>query len=447
MVRSSHLIGYICIILCISPLAILGILVSSFGIFYKIAFEKKIDLFGIFIFLTPLIALKSFTDLNLEDDLFNFVTSDFRGWLAPYVTLTNSFILGPVNISTGLLAGMGVFVRLFLEKVNNFEAPLIYALWIIALILASIGLFWSYTQGYESPYGLTAGVRSILAIGALLLPILASKDDIEKDLAKIIKLSLLLYFSGLFCGHWFFITIAFPAIVLFNKFHIFWKLLSIVIIFDLLFISFLETSFTMIFIFIASFLFLIFFQKKRKVVKAQNIISVNKFILLFIILFPILFVLTLTQINLFLIGYEDTNLYFKLFEDREPIWNAAISQIVNSNFFWVPAGRELIIQRELGPTIVWTSGAHNIFLTLGQFNGLFTSIIVLIIFIYLTQKYLSNLQVRCNKFIINSSYVLLAVYATFGTSGQSLLYDGVGLMFWLLFGQLIRIDYNVRTNN
>jgi hypothetical protein len=43
-----------------------------------------------------------------------------------------------------------------------------------------------------------------------------------------------------------------------------------------------------------------------------------------------------------------------------------------------------------------------------------------------------------NKLLMNASIGFIAVYMVFGLTGNSLIYDGVGFLFWLIFSQLIK---------
>jgi O-antigen ligase len=155
--------------------------------------------------------------------------------------------------------------------------------------------------------------------------------------------------------------------------------------------------------------------------------------ILFIFL-PIL--ITIIVLSIQSNGYYDlTTLkgfaYFKLIGDRKPIWDASLEQIKNSSLFFGEAGNNLTVFFDFNNTIVtWSAGAHNIFLEIGRqlgaINMFFLSFII-IYFLFKTSKNIYNIKEQI------LFYGFISVYLSIGLTGQSIIYDGVGTFYWIMF--------------
>lgn len=408
-----------------------GVLLSFIYSFKIIAFKNRIDLIQVFVLLIPCIVFR------YNEDLITISSEDSVGWLRFYMpTLFNVFILGPVALSVKLGMCLGVLVRLFmnLKKQTNL---LLFVFWIVSLVLSIYGLYLAKTQGMESLGGLTVGFRIVLAIGAVLIPLAINKEDLKFQLVFISKLSIIFLLCGVLIEHWLFMTVAMPPFLYFTKgISSKWK---VICIFTTLIILLSSTTFTIKLIVVFSWLFVLAFEKGRMVSKLVTM----KFSRWLIYGFPIIFMIYI--VNNKPTGYITNNsddifkkFKFKLFEDRGGIWSQTYEMISESNFFVVPAGRDIeFSDSNVFGDEMWGAGAHNIYLEIARQNGLFVGILLSVIF----SVFIFSLIRKIKYKELLSRYILIsiAVYIVYGLTGNSLVYDGVGFLFWLIIGQLYNI--------
>jgi hypothetical protein len=189
----------------------------------------------------------------------------------------------------------------------------------------------------------------------------------------------------------------------------------------------LDNTITIILLAFFSCFFILF---KNYLLKIIN----NRLFLITILLSP--FFITGYVVSLKSIGnYDFTTLLgfaeFKLMGDRKPIWDETWRLIINSNFFYSLPGAELYIYFDFRNQYVpWPMGSHNIFLELTRNISLFGSICIYFLITY-RFFFLSKNITNTKDSIIFFSF--LNVYIIYGITGNSLVSDGVGFLFWTLF--------------
>ena len=77
----------------------------------------------------------------------------------------------------------------------------------------------------------------------------------------------------------------------------------------------------------------------------------------------------------------------------------------------------------------WEEGSHNIFLEIGRQISFMGMLVLSILVVRELMSLSKNLKDNKDFHFIFSVF---SIYTTFGLSGQSIIYDGVGFMFWLL---------------
>ncbi|UKJ08251.1 O-antigen ligase family protein [Solitalea lacus] len=358
-----------------------------------------------------------------------------------YALFKNVLIIGPIALSTKLAFALATPVRaiLNLEKTKPYW---LLALWYLAVIFSIIGLFVSFFSGLENKAGLTVGFRIALTMGVVLIPTLvSSKEKFLKQFDKIFILSAVSLGLGLMNAHWLFISFAFLPYLWYRFKSI---LLKAVIILCLgrIFVG-LETTITIVTMILLSFIFL--FLAKFKILNQKNL----KYLGPLFILIPILITIYVIHMPVDKMGYDFTSIMgyvkFKLIGDRKPIWDATVLQMSNQNFFIAPSGSSLEVYFDyIDKWTEWPEGSHNIFLEIGRQTGVFCMLFFTFLLfrtLYFAFKSLSN-KIEC--FIILS---FTSIYLAFGLSGQHIVYDGVGFMYWLLIAQLAKFNSKVNENS
>lgn len=421
------------LLLQFTPFAVVGTVMASIYIFYKVAFQVRVDILSLFLLLLPSIALKQ------NDIIFQIGQNQFEdsGWLQVFIpTLKSSVIIGHLAVSPHLFAALAVPIRLI--KFKKQVRVKYVLLWTLALLISIFGLYLSQIHGYTSEGGITVGLRIVLSMGVLLIPVFIEQKELYHQLSGLMKLSIVLFLFGLLNAHWLFVTVAFPAIILFSDENRFWKFLSLSVIGI---IAFLGSTFTLKFILIFSIL-LVWFHKIKGSSNINGIfrLRINPVLLIAYLFFPIyIVILTVSQKIMPIAQAIGSDRFLsKLFDDRGTLWLFSLDLIQKSNFFIVPAGRDIITydygiigEKE------WGAGAHNIFLEIARQNGTFVFLIIFFLIAVFFREMNKTLLFQ-NKLLKNASIGFIAVYMVFGLTGNSLIYDGVGFLFWLIFSQLIK---------
>ncbi len=386
--------------------------------------KSKVDLYKIFLLLVPSIIFKDKLEFSDADLIFS----------SNLPKIYNTIIIGPLALSSRFIFSLSVPIKLLLTFNKN-KDRLLVLLWFFSVALSIIGLYYSYFSNSENSSGLTVGFRIALSLGIVLSPLVVEVKSFYKELNYILLTSLCLLFLNLITNHWYFVILGFlPYLGYCNK-----KLIPLIlyIFVSILFTSIFKLTIMLALVFSIIFSLLVFF----------NIGAVKKKIMkILIIIFPLL--LTIIVLCIQSNGYYDLSTiegfaYFKLLGDRKPIWDASFNQIIHSSFFIGEAGNVLSVYFDFNNTLVdWSAGSHNIFLEIGRQLGVINFIILTILLFVKLFK---------TSFIIESKqeYLLffgfISVYLSIGLTGQAIIYDGVGAMFWLIFSQLFWVVKSQRT--
>lgn len=389
------------------------VLISSLFAFYYFIFKKNIDLYIVFLLLFTNIALG-----NSGEDAAgnNFLTSLFN----------NVVVVGPLAISTKFFFVLAIPFRIIVYK-KDLNFNLLFILWLFIVLFALIGLLYSYINGAENKSGLTVGFRIALVFGIFFLKFPSlNKDVFYSSLNRILRFSLIIMCLGIVNGHWIFIMIGFIPYAWINLKSFFYKLLILFTLTKVI-IDF-QTTITVAAIFLVALIFYIFYY--FKFLNNRNI----KLFIRVLVIIPLLVTAYVIYLPVDENGYNMTTIegytYFKLFGDRKPIWDASFGVISHHNFFITPAGSRLDVYFDYIKKLQeWEEGSHNIFLELGRQISFFGMIILSLLIVRELFLLSNNLIKREDYYFIFS---VLAIYTTFGLSGQSIIYDGVGFMFWLL---------------
>lgn len=424
-----------------TPIAAVGTVMASLYVFFRVAFLSKIDVLSLFLLLIPSIVFRQ------NDVFFQLSQNQFgeTGWIQFFIpSLKSSVIIGPLAVSTHLFAALAVPVRLF-RFINKISNLILMMTWIVALALSILGLYFAISQGFTSTGGITVGLRIVLSLGVLLFPLAIVATEFKYQLYGIIKLSIVLFLLGLMNGHWVFVSLTFPAVILFSKERMSWKILSILMI---AITVFLPSTFTIKLIPIFSIFLMWFYSKNQRKSTQHNVFKMGSIPVSVYLFFPIYIVfLTISQKLMPIAQAIGSDQFLtKLFEDRGSIWLYSFDLIKKSNFFIVPAGRDIeTYGYGINGIQYWGAGAHNIFLEIARQNG-FTSFSLLFILIAALFWTLRKIDFFYDNLFSNIVVAFIAVYMVFGLTGNSLVYDGVGFLFWLIFSQTVKISNSIQVH-
>lgn len=414
--------------LCGGIIANLAIIISSCYAFFYFCFKKEVDLYVVFLLLYTNICMGQNSDAENISNIN----------VGIYAFFKNVLIIGPIALSTKFAFALAVPVRALLNFAKT-KPYWLFGVWSLTVLFSIIGLFLSFFSGAENKAGLTVGFRIALTMGVVLLPqLVSSKEEFLRQFDKIFILSAVSLSLGLMNAHWLFITFGFLPYLWF-RFKSFPLKIVILLCLGRTLIG-LETTITIIAMIVISFIFLIFtkvniFTKKKLKYVGPFFILIPVFITIYVVLMPV-----------DKIGYDFTSIMgyvkFKLIGDRKPIWDASFLQINNQNFFVAPAGSSLEVYFDyIDKWTEWSEGSHNIFLEIGrQTNGFSMFFFTGLIFKIMYSAY-KNLSDKIDCYILLS---FTSVYLAFGLSGQHIVYDGVGFMFWLFIAQLSK--FKIRKN-
>ncbi|WP_433833720.1 O-antigen ligase family protein [Flavobacterium anhuiense] len=407
-----------------------AIIVSSFYAFFYFSLKKEIDLYVVFLLLYTNICMGQNSDAENVSNIN----------VGIYALFKNVLIIGPIALSTKFAFALAVPVRALLNFAKTKPYWLV-GIWFLTVLFSIIGLFISFFSGAENKAGLTVGFRIVLTMGVVLLPqLVSSKERFLKQFDKIFILSAVSLSLGLMNAHWLFITFGFLPYLWF-RFKSFPLKFVLLLCLGRTLIG-LETTITIVAMIVLSFIFLIFakvdiFNKKKL-----------KYLGPLFILIPILITIYVVRMPVDKLGYDFTSVMgyvkFKLIGDRKPIWDASFLQISSQNFFIAPAGSSLEVYFDyIDKWTEWSEGSHNIFLEIGRQTSYF-SMLFYAGLIYKTMYYAyKNLTDKVDCYILLS---FTSIYLAFGLSGQHIVYDGVGFMFWLFIAQFSKIKIRKNEN-
>jgi hypothetical protein len=388
-----------------------SIVLISFLAFFYFIIAKKLDVFTIFLLLVPNVL---FELLSIYPNEKNLLLANFN----------NVIFLGSFSISSKFLLALAVPIRLLLCEKKTNQAKSILTLYFIILSTSIISLFYAYFIGISNSSGLTIGLRSVLSLGVLFLPNIFY-ENFYSSLNKVFVVSIILISLNFVNGHWMFVVYGFiPFIFIYIRPRI--------LVFLILFLSFnlfynLENTITILLLAFFSFLIIVFNKFNFKSFFSKSSFSV----LIAVPFISTLIVLLLNSDGIY--DFETLSGFarFKLLGDRKPIWDSSWNFIQSSNFFYSLPGSVLEVYFDFTNKIVdWPEGSHNIILELSRnvslFAALFFFITIFINFINIHKK----IKSKINLIIL---FCFLNVYIFYGLTGNSLVYDGVGFLFWLMF--------------
>ena len=392
-------------------ISIFSILLISLLAFFYFVLAKKLDIFTIFLLLVPNIL---FELLSIYPNDANLLLSNFN----------NVFFLGPFAITSKFFLALAVPIRLMFNKKNSVQATVVLNLYFIILFISIISLFYAYLTGIRNSSGLTIGFRSVLSMGVLFLPNLFN-GNFYSSLNKIFVVSIILILLNFVNGHWMFVVYGFiPFIFIYVRPRI--------LVFFIFLLSFnlfynLSNTITIILLTLFSFVIIIFDKFNCKLFFSKSI---------FYLLISLPFVITIVVLKVESDGIYDFSTLsgfarFKLLGDRKPIWDASWHFIQSSNFFYSLPGSVLEVYFDFRNEIVdWPEGSHNIVLELSRNVSLFTALFFFITVIKIFARIRILISSKMNLIILFS---FLNVFIFYGLTGNSLVYDGVGFLFWLIF--------------
>lgn len=401
-------------------IASFAIVVSSFYAFFYFCFKKEVDLYLLFLLLYTNICMSP----NSDTEGVVYINVGIYAWFK------NVLIIGPIALSTKFALALATPIRALLN-LERAKPYWLLALWYLVIIFSIIGLFLSFFSGTENAAGLTVGFRIALTIGIVLIPqLIKSKEIFLKQFDKIFIVSAITLGLGLMNTHWFFITFGFLP-YLWIRYKSIAVRAIVILCLGRIFVG-LEASITIVTTVLLSAIFLIF--AKLNILSQKNL----KYLGPIIIIIPILLTIYVVQMPVDKIGYDFSSVQgyikFKLIGDRKPIWDASFLQISNQNFFIAPSGSSLEVYFDyIDKWKEWHEGSHNIFLEMGRQLSGFSMVLLTILIVKTIYSVYRNLSNKVECYIILS---FTAIYLAFGLSGQHIVYDGIGFMFWLLIAQL-----------
>jgi hypothetical protein len=383
--------------------------------------RRNVDLYLVFVLLTPSIVFVS----NDPD------AQGLSGASALFDHFNSVVLFGPLALSTRLVLSLMLPVRVLL-RYKQVRFRWLTVAWHVAVVLAAIGLVYSVMAGNKNPSGLTVGFRIALSIGAVLVPpCVPDQDEFMAGMDKILAFSMLVLVAGLTNGQWLFIAF---GLIPYSWMRFKPRILALVpLAFAARILALQSSTLTGLGIILSSLTSLILIGSNR----VTNLLLRRKVIMIAGLALPILltvYVLSLPPTDRFDLTSLQGYAQFKLLGDRKPVWDASFAQIIHSSPLVVPAGNVMDVYIGfLDQSVEWTSGSHNIFLEIGRQIGALGMIllsVVMIVMLYRTGKRMRTTQ----QLVL--FYCFLSIYVVFGVTGNSLVYDGVGAMYWLLVGQL-----------
>jgi hypothetical protein len=410
-----------------NPLNSIMVLVSTFILVLHVYKSKFLDLYYIFLLLIPILMFSSEIDSSSNTGYDNF-----------FIYFNNILIIYPLAISSSFLLTFSVLMRtiklfLFIDNKNYF------IFWFITLLFSIIGLYLSVANNIINPSGITTGLRIVLTIGVLFLPLsIESTDKFYQAFDKILFLSFIFLIFNLISSHYIFVIVGFLPLLLHRTKYKLVKLF--ILIYPIYFlINFNTQTLTLLGIFLFSFVLYLL------VIIFKISIYNNKIILIFFSLLPLIIIFAIynsSDFNIYDVDSFIDLVKFKFINDRKPIWDASINDILSSNFFVKGPGNSIMVYFNFNNSIVnWTMGSHNIFLEIGRQLGLFSLLFYILFisrFIIITG---SAIKTDLNLIYFTCFF---SIYFFYGLSGQSIIYDRIGCFFWLLAGQFSKLLYHNR---
>lgn len=437
--KDKYVLAYLLVALSFLGLYIsyVSIIISSVWLFYHFVIRRYVDIYLIFLLVLPAIG---FSNVSVSDAITNprselglMVGSQF--WSFLYDRFNDVLFIGPIALSSRLVISFAVLTRLFVQHIQIITSFRGIG-WVLALFLSVVGLLQSLSQGIVNEGGITMGFRIVMTMGMLLLPLVVENlAAYYSDLRKIVFVSYLFLCLGLMNAHWYFVTLGLIPLILCFRFSTRYLFLPLVLLLTNQYWNYL--SITAISILLLSFL--TYFVNRN-----ISILFRGRTLYYVFVLFPLFFtiwVLSAPTAD----GFEFNSLSdyarFKLYGDRKPIWDEVFTLIKNHPVV-LPAGYIFDVEfKFLRAFIEWPGGAHNIFLEFGRQLGGLSMFLLSSILLSKLLSYRPNLNSLMDR---TTLFSFLSIYFIFGITGNSLIYDGVGSLFWLLFGQFLNLTMKNR---
>jgi hypothetical protein len=410
----------------------ISIVIASIWLFNHFVLNRYVDLYLIFLLIFPAIG---FNYLVSGDGVSNpkielGLLMGNQVWAFIYSQFNDVIYLGPIALSTRLVISIAIVVRLFLQHFRIIFSYMGLS-WIIVLVLSVVGLILSIAKGIINEGGITMGFRIAMTMGMLLLPsIVKGLQEFYDDLRKIVFVSYLLLCVGLMNGQWFFVTFGLVPVLLCFRISIRYAFLPIILLLSNQYWNY--STITAVGILVLSFTFYF-------INRSTAIVFRNRYFYFFLVLFPLLFtlwVLNAPSADAFELYSMSDYAKFKLYGDRKPIWDEVLIMIVNYPFV-LPAGQIFEVYFSfLNSSINWPGGAHNVFLEFGRQLGGLCMVLLSAILLKKLMSYKPNLSSLIDRTTLSS---FMSIYFIFSITGNSLIYDGVGSLYWLLFGQFLNL--------
>lgn len=404
-------------------IANIAIIVSSLWAFGYFIIRKKVDLYLLFLLLIPSICFTPQSDPDSVSS--SFLLQNFQ----------NVVVVGPLAVTVRLALALAIPFRMVMQFGRLRTLPLI-GLWILCVLLSIGGLYLSFASGNENPSGLTVGFRIALSMGVILMPgCVADKQIFYRYFDQIILASVILLIMGLLNNHWVFITFGFiPYVWARTRSKI---LIFLFLLFSVRQLTSLEVTITILGVLFVSYVFYLLINYSSGIRR----LFIRPFFFLLLILSPIVLTIYTVQLPDNKKNYDFTSVSgyarFKLIGDRKPIWDASYDQIVKTSFFVVPAGTTLVVYFDfIDKWVAWEPGSHNIFLQIGIQIGGFGMVLLTIFMVYGLYRAGKSVLTDVDMLLF---YSFLSVYIVYGLTGNSLIYDGVGFLFWLLISQFYKV--------
>jgi hypothetical protein len=329
----------------------------------------------------------------------------------------------------GLALAVPIRMVYFYKKTDY---PIFFILWFLVLIIAITGLSAAVFKGISNESGITVGLRIALSMGTMFLPLfITNKDEFDKSLLKILEISIILFLAGLLNEHWLFVVAGlFPYVFICTK-SILIKALALV---SSLIILVMDYTFTFKGILMLSIFFYFIID-----LKLFHSIFKSGIVKLSVLSFALILTLIIVYSDQFLeyTGKSEfkKQLSEKINSDRKILWKASYAQICSSFPLVVAGGRPIPVNNFQGRD-KWDPGAHNIYLEISRQLGVLAFLILFFSFLNILYNLWSKIDEKNDLILLTG---LVSVFLVFGFTGNSLVYDGVGFLFWLIIGQLARL--------
>lgn len=420
---------------------LLGVFVSFYFI-WKAKIEHIIGLFLLYF-------LKS----NFFSPSLQIISNNINGDL-DFIESSAGFVIGgfPLNVAT--LSCAFISLRVFYEilfcpitfknKVPNY---LLY-LWLISFIPALIAFVWSYQLGNPN---WTRGLRFLMISGSYFYGFIFVKNLKNNDKEHVLKiffpfitLMIVLTYINVFWSHLSFLFVGFAGAFSFYYYFkrgVYNKFTGLLLVFLILSIGFTSTLTLFSIAFLSCFFSFIINKPKRRHIYNKIINGSSKYMipLSIIFTFSIAYLGYYFDLSLLADPNLETNFsdrfIFKTLADRLPFWFAALEQIIEGPYFYVPSGRPFYINSlYYGANFEWIVGAHNVYLETLRNTGLIVGSVIILICLTAIKNNFKVLKYSSNKTLQSLSIIVITVGLVGMTVGDFPIDMTVGFFLWSIAG-------------